>query len=156
MGLLVMLLSEICEAGRCVLTQVFLQKLNFSVWDAGYHMAPITAMCCLVLSMCTEWPIIIREEKLPVFMSQLPLLFVSGCIGIAVNFASFLVIKLTSSLLTKLLVAARNAGLVLFFIMCGEPWTWTQVVGYLITLVAFTGYSIVKVLEAQKPKLKTT
>lgn len=151
-GLFVMFLSELCEGGRCVLTQLFLQKMNFSVWDAGYHMAPITAVCCLVLSACTEWPRILQEEKLPVFYSQLPLLFVSGCVGIAVNFASFLVIKLTSSLLTKLLVAARNAGLVLFFILCGEPWTSIQAVGYFITLVAFTGYSVVKVLEAQKPK----
>jgi len=155
-GLSVMLFSEMCEGARCVLTQVFLQKMNFSVWDAGYHMAPITAGCCLLLSACTEWPAVLREDKFDVFVSQLPLLFVSGSVGIAVNFASFLVIKLTSSLLTKLLVSARNAGLVLFFIMCGEPWTWTQVIGYLITFVAFTGYSIVKVLEAQKPKLKTT
>merc|ERR1712129_368673 len=117
--------------------------------------APITAVCCLMLSLCTEWPLLIREEKVPVFVSQLPLLCVSGCVGIAVNFASFLVIKLTSSLLTKLLVAARNAGLVLFFILCGEPWTGTQAVGYLITLIAFTGYSVVKVLESQRPKAKT-
>lgn len=154
-GLVVMLISELCEGWRCVLTQLFLQKLNFSVWDAGYHMAPITAGCCLVLSFCTEWPLLIQEDKVPVFVSQLPLLFISGCVGIAVNFASFLVIKLTSSLLTKLLVAARNAGLVLFFILCGEEWSWPQAIGYLITLVAFTGYSVVKVLEAQRPKAKT-
>merc|ERR1712060_327211 len=120
--------------------------------DAGYHMAPITAACCLLLSVCTEWPMLIQEEKVPVFVSQLPLLFVSGCVGIAVNFASFLVIKLTSSLLTKLLVAARNAGLVLFFIAYGEEVSGTQVIGYGITLVAFTGYSVEKVLSGQRLK----
>merc|ERR1712224_1053334 len=83
-------------------------------------------------------------------ISQLPLFLVSGVVGIAVNFASFLVIKLTSSLLTKLLVAARNAGLVLYFIACGEPYTGAEVFGYLITLVAFTGYSVGKVLASQR------
>merc|ERR1712091_791424 len=48
LGLVVMLMSEVSEGGRCILTQVFLQKLEFSVWDAGYHMAPVTAACCLM------------------------------------------------------------------------------------------------------------
>ncbi|CAK0811906.1 unnamed protein product [Prorocentrum cordatum] len=152
LGLGIMLLSEIFEGARCVVTQLFLQKLNFSVWDAGYHMAPLTAACCLLLSAATEWPVLIRDGNFPLFTSQLPLLFVSGCIGIAVNFASFLVIKLTSSLLTKLLVAARNAGLVLFFIAGGEPVSRTQMIGYGITLVAFTGYSVEKVLAGQRLK----
>mmetsp|Transcript_63894 Transcript_63894/g.166145 ORF Transcript_63894/g.166145 Transcript_63894/m.166145 type:complete len:127 (-) Transcript_63894:207-587(-) len=115
-------------------------------------MAPLTAACCLLLSAATEWPVLIRDGNFPLFTSQLPLLFVSGCIGIAVNFASFLVIKLTSSLLTKLLVAARNAGLVLFFIAGGEPVSRTQMIGYGITLVAFTGYSVEKVLAGQRLK----
>jgi len=152
LGLGIMLLSEIFEGVRCVITQLFLQKLNFSVWDAGYHMAPLTAVCCMLLSAVTEWPAVLREDKLPLLVQEMPLLFLSGCIGIAVNFASFLVIKLTSSLLTKLLVAARNAGLVLFFIAYGEPYTGTQVLGYGITLIAFTGYSVEKVLAAQRVK----
>jgi drug/metabolite transporter (DMT)-like permease len=150
LGLVVMLLSQVCEGARCVVTQLFLQKLNFSAWDAGYHMAPLTAICCLILSAATEWPVLLRDGKLPLFMSQLPLLFASGCIGIAVDFASFIVIKLTSSLLTKLIVAARNAGLVWFFIACGEEVSGTQVIGYGITLVAFTGYSVEKVLAGQR------
>jgi hypothetical protein len=154
LGLIIMLLSEVFEGARCVVTQLFLQKLNFSVWDAGYHMAPLTAICCLILSAVTEWPDLLRDGKLPLFTSQLPLLFASGCIGIAVNFASFLVIKLTSSLLTKLLVAARNAGLVLFFIAYGEKVSGIQVVGYGITLVAFTGYFVEKVLAGQRLRKK--
>jgi hypothetical protein len=152
LGLAIMGVSELFEGGRCVITQLFLQKLNFSVWDVGYHMAPLTAICCLILSAFTEWPSLLRDGNLPLFKSQLPLLFVSGCIGIAVNFASFLVIKLTSSLLTKLLVSARNAGLVLFFIAYGEEVSGTQVLGYGITLVAFTGYSVEKVLAGQRLK----
>lgn len=154
MGLSIMILSEICEGARCVLTQMFLQKLEFTVWDAGYYMAPVTAGCCLMLSLVTEWSLILSEGDFSLVASQVPLFMVSGCIGIAVNFASFLLIKLTSSLLTKLLVAARNAGLVLFFVIQGEPWTGMEVFGYLITVVAFTGYSVTKVLESRRPKPK--
>lgn len=153
-GLMVMIASEICEGARCVLTQTFLQKLEFTVWDAGYYMAPVTAGCCLVLSLVTEWPAIIAEGDYDLVLSQLPLFILSGLVGIAVNFASFLLIKLTSSLLTKLLVAARNAGLVLFFVVQGEPWTGMEVVGYLFTVVAFTGYSVTKVFESRHPKPK--
>merc|ERR1719245_2497048 len=111
----------------------------------------MTSLCCLALALVTEFPSVNGIELL----RNSHLLVASGVVGIAVNFASYAVIKLTSSLLTKLLVAARNAGLVLFFILCGEPWTGAQVVGYLITLVAFTCYSVVKVWETQRVKLKT-
>lgn len=156
LGLFIMFLSEICEGLRCVSTQVFLQKLDFSIWDAGYYMAPMTAICCLLLSLATEFGPTASSGQLWEMVKQSHLLFASGLVGIAVNFASYAVIKLTSSLLTKLLVAARNAGLVLFFVMLGEEWTGMQVVGYIITLVAFTGYSVVKVLEARVPKQKKT
>merc|ERR1712224_507122 len=88
-GLTVMLSSEVCEGLRCVLTQMFLQKLEFSVWDAGYYMAPVTAGCCLLLSIATELPLILAEGDYPLFLSQVPLFIASGCVGIAVNFASF-------------------------------------------------------------------
>eukprot|EP00747_Dinoflagellata_sp_TGD_P057144 gnl/TRDRNA2_/TRDRNA2_150485_c0_seq1.p1 gnl/TRDRNA2_/TRDRNA2_150485_c0~~gnl/TRDRNA2_/TRDRNA2_150485_c0_seq1.p1 ORF type:complete len:335 (-),score=59.19 gnl/TRDRNA2_/TRDRNA2_150485_c0_seq1:115-1119(-) len=149
-GLLVMLASEVCEGGRCVLTQLFLQKLEFSVWDAGYYLAPVTAGSCLLLSLVNELPHVVSEGHLKTIEEVWPLLFASGAVGVAVNFASFLLIKLTSSLLTKLLVAARNAGLVLFFATKGEVYTRVQVVGYLVTLFAFTGYSTAKVMESKQ------
>eukprot|EP00929_Paragymnodinium_shiwhaense_P108728 TRINITY_DN75060_c0_g1_i1.p1 TRINITY_DN75060_c0_g1~~TRINITY_DN75060_c0_g1_i1.p1 ORF type:complete len:386 (-),score=84.28 TRINITY_DN75060_c0_g1_i1:45-1049(-) len=155
LGLTIMVLSEICEGGRCVLTQVYLQKQNFSVWDAGYWMAPVTAVSCLLLSVTMEVPGLLKSGEAGLFWREVPLLICSGVVGIAVNFASFLLIKLTSSLLTKLLVAARNAGLVLFFVSAGESYTNMEVLGYLITFLAFTAYSVVKVTEASQAKPKT-
>eukprot|EP00929_Paragymnodinium_shiwhaense_P038074 TRINITY_DN20184_c0_g1_i5.p2 TRINITY_DN20184_c0_g1~~TRINITY_DN20184_c0_g1_i5.p2 ORF type:complete len:168 (+),score=28.66 TRINITY_DN20184_c0_g1_i5:919-1422(+) len=73
----------------------------------------------------------------------------SGVLGICVNFNSFLLIKLTSGIYTKLLVQARNAGLVLYCILMGERYTNLEVLAYVITLVSFTIYSIIQV---RKPK----
>ncbi|CAJ1333614.1 unnamed protein product [Effrenium voratum] len=64
-----------------------------------------------------------------------------------VNLSSLLVIKYTSSLLAKLLVIVRCSALVLFFMAMGEEFTWLQVVGYIVTIIAFTGYSTLKATE---------
>merc|ERR1712032_1778765 len=85
-----------------------------------------------------------------------PLLVLSGIVGVAVNFSSFFVIQYISSLMAKLIVVARSAALVVYFILAeGEEFTWWQLVGYSITLCAFAGYSALqaneKVANEQKP-----
>jgi len=144
-GVCIQLVSQMCEVLQCVTTQIFLQQLHFTALDAGYYIAPTTASCCLILSCFLEFP------KLPALinsgdvsnMGQIPFLLVlSGIIGVAVNFSSFLVIQYISSLMAKLVTVARSAALVLFFIVVqGEEYTMWQLVGYSIALCAFAGYS---------------
>lgn len=149
-GLGIQMLSQVCEVLQCTAVQVFLQHLGFEVWDAGYYIAPAVAACCLVPSLLIEWPHIIRTNQVDLLFREVPLLIASGCVGIVVQISSLVVIKFTSSLLAKLLVIARSAALVLLFIMAGEVFTWLQVVGYVITLGAFIGYTIVKTAEMNR------
>jgi len=149
LGLAVQMASQLCEVLQCTAMQIFLQQLGFEAWDAGYYLAPAVAACCLLPSLVFEWPHVIASHKVGLLYEQVPLLLLSGTIGIVVNFSSTFVIKFTSSLLAKLLVIARSSALVLVFIINGEDWTWLQAVGYAITLSAFAAYSIVKAREIE-------
>mmetsp|Transcript_137265 Transcript_137265/g.342200 ORF Transcript_137265/g.342200 Transcript_137265/m.342200 type:complete len:1031 (+) Transcript_137265:85-3177(+) len=152
-GLAIQMTSQLCEVLQCTAMQVFLQQLGFEAWDAGYYLAPAIATCCLIPALVFEWPNVIATHKVGVLYRQVPLLVMSGSIGIVVNIASFYVIKFTSSLLAKLLVIARSSALVIVFILNGESFTWLQVVGYVITLGAFACYSVVKAREMEQQAL---
>lgn len=149
-GLVIQAASQAAEVMQCTAVQFFLQKLGFNAFDAGYYLAPAVAMCCLLTSMAIEWPGIIQRQQVWLLCTQLHLLLASGTIGIVVNLSSLLVIKYTSSLLAKLLVIVRSSALVLFFIIRGEDFTWLQMVGYLVTITAFSGYSALKATEVEK------
>jgi len=149
-GLLVQLASQLCEVLQCTLMQHFLQRLGFEAWDAGYYLSPAIAACCLLPSLILEWPHVIANHNVGLLFRQVPLLLLSGSIGIVVNFSAMLVIKFTSSLLAKLLVIARSAFLVLIFIAYGEDFTWLQVVGYIVTLGAFAAYSLLRSREMEQ------
>lgn len=148
-GLAIQLVSQLCEVLQCTAMQIFLQHLGFEAWDAGYYLAPAVAACCLLPSLVLEWPQVIASHKVGVLYENVPLLVLSGTIGIVVNFSNTFVIKFTSSLLAKLLVIARSSALVMVFIISGEPFTYLQVVGYAITLSAFAGFSVVKAREIE-------
>merc|ERR1712032_774710 len=119
-------------------TQIFLQQLHFTALDAGYYIAPTTATCSLLIAFFLELPKL-RELVDSGEVSNVhqipPLLVLSGIVGVAVNFSSFFVIQYISSLMAKLIVVARSAALVVYFILAeGEEFTWWQLVGYSITL----------------------
>eukprot|EP00929_Paragymnodinium_shiwhaense_P038077 TRINITY_DN20184_c0_g2_i1.p1 TRINITY_DN20184_c0_g2~~TRINITY_DN20184_c0_g2_i1.p1 ORF type:complete len:437 (+),score=68.77 TRINITY_DN20184_c0_g2_i1:43-1311(+) len=150
LGLLIMVLSESCEGARCVFLQVYLQKLNFSVFDAGYWIAPVTAGFILVVAAIFEVPALLRSGEASRIVDCLPLIVASGVLGVCVNFSSYLLIKLTSGIYAKLLVQARNAGLVLYCALMGERYTRLEVLTYVITLVAFSVYSVIQVNTPNK------
>merc|ERR1712178_313919 len=119
--------------------QFFLQQLSFTAIDAGYYIAPMSAVCCLILSWSLESQILTRDAG-KLVMQEVPWLCFSGLVGLAVNFSSFFVIQFISSLMAKLVVVARSAALVCILILVyNEEWKPLQLVGYLITLLAFTG-----------------
>merc|ERR1711879_981757 len=94
---------------------------------------------------------VLREDGGKLLFSQAMWLCASGLVGVAVNFSSFFVIQHISSLMAKLIVVARSAGLVCILILVyGEEWKPLQLVGYLVTLVAFTGYSCLKAAESRE------
>jgi drug/metabolite transporter (DMT)-like permease len=157
-GIAIQLSSQFCEVGQNVLIQFFMQRLSFTAMDAGYYIAPMSTLCCLILA-CSLESDIVKEDGGQLLISQIPWLCASGLVGIAVNFSSFFVIQYISSLMAKLIVVARSAGLVTALIFIWhEDWKPLQLVGYAITLVAFGGYSALKAKEskaAQASKAET-
>jgi len=149
-GVIVQFTSMLCEALYCTGMQKFLQGLGFDTWDAGYYLYPANAMCCLLTSLLLEWPHVIAAHQVGLLHRQVPLLCLSGALGIMVNFSGMYLTQTTSSLYAKLLSIARSAALVLIFIANGEDFTMAQVVGYGICLSAFVGYTVLKQREIQQ------
>jgi len=150
-GVAIMMVSELAEAGRCVLTQFVLKDSKLSVVEGQYYLAPASLCSLLLYSAVHEWGDIYSTQALAKVIAR-PWWFVaSGVLGIAVNFASFLVIQTSSALLLKMLVTARNAGLVIFSVlMLGEVVTTAQLGGYAVTLVAFSCYNYYMLPEHQR------
>jgi len=145
-GIFIQLGSQGCEVMQQIMLQFFLQQLKFNAVDAGYYVAPSAAVAGFCLA-CLERDVIFRDGG-ALLASQVPLLVASGLIGVCVNFSSYFVIQFISSLMAKLIVVARSAALVMYFIVFShEEATPFQVVGYVITLVAFGVYSALKTQE---------
>lgn len=75
-----------------------------------------------------------------------PILFASSALlGVFASMLTFIVIKLTNSVTLKVINTARNAAFVLYTIFVkGEPASEIQVIGYIISLCAFSCYLWVK------------
>jgi len=150
LGLGLMLIAEVSEATRLVLTQKLLQNMRFGVIEGQYYMAPVSALWLFSAAAVTELP----RARLPhnwrhaiSLITGEPLLFVSSAVlGLGVNLCTFLVIKSTNSVTLKVLGTARNAGLVLFSaLFYDERITLLEGVGYGISLLAFFGYNYFKI-----------
>jgi hypothetical protein len=149
-GIAIQLGSQGCEVMQQIMLQIFLQKLSFSALDAGYYVAPSAAVAGLLLTLGLERDVIMADGG-KLVLSQVPLLCVSGFIGVAVNFSSYFVIQFISSLMAKLIVVARSAALVTVLIVAwGEECTKLQVLGYSVTIAAFAGYSFLKTKEVKQ------
>jgi len=141
-GLSIMLASCVLEATRLVLTQYLLTNLEFSIVESQYWLAPASALALMLFSAALEWPTIIEEGKLDMVHANAHLFVMSAVMGLLVNYASFLVVKTTSSVTLKILGSLRNVGLVMFqVIFAGEVISRQQFVGYGITLVSFGLYN---------------
>merc|ERR1719213_1239445 len=76
-----------------------------------------------------------------------------GCfmLGGIVTFSSFWMTKVCGSLSMKVLVNARNIGLVLFSVMAlGEPCSAMQYVGYSLSLIGLSAYDRVRQWQAEQ------
>ena len=145
-GLMIMFCAEVCEAGRLVLTQKLLTNLKFGAMEGLYYMAPICTFWMWGLALALEVPVALREDAFALVPLHAGQFAWAAFLGFAVNLASFLVIKRTSSVMLKLMGTARNAGLVLFSaVVLGEEITPTQTFGYVVCLVFFGVYNYYKI-----------
>lgn len=149
-GLLLMFGSETFEAVRLVLTQKLLQNEKFGVVEGQYWLAPASFFSLVAFAtMKGEYGEIMSTGASEIFWSNKELFFASAFLGIVVNLASFLVVRVTSSVMLKVLNIARTAGLVLFqVVFAGEVITSQQFLGYAVTLAAFAGYNYFKMTQS--------
>jgi len=133
------------EATRLVLLQRLLKNLKLGVLESQYFFAPAAATFLLAGAFFTE-ATQFRERDGLATMRANPLLFTaSSLLGVVASMLTFIVIKLTNSVTLKVINTARNAAFVLYTVLIkGEPATGIQVVGYSISLAAFSMYMYVK------------
>lgn len=150
LGLALMFAAETCEAVRLVLTQKLLTNLRFGAMEGLYYMAPICTFWMWGGGLVFEVPTALREGAFARVAAHAGTFAAAAVLGFAVNLASFLVIKRTSSVMLKVMGTARNAGLVLFSAtFLNEPITPMQSFGYAVCLAFFGYYNHLKMRPPQ-------
>jgi len=149
-GLALMMAAEFCEAFSLVLTQRLLQDLKFSIIEGFYVLGPVSAFCLVLAAAVLEWPRLLTNGGL-LIVANSPLYFIAAAtMGLVVNFVSFSLIQVTSTLFCKILNAIRGIMLVIYgVIVYGEECTTLKLVGYSIALFGFAGYNYVQMFPKE-------
>eukprot|EP00605_Chrysophyceae_sp_TOSAG23-4_P002455 GSChrysophyteH1.ASY1.ANO1.2714.1 assembled CDS len=145
LGLVVMFLAELTEAIRLLMTQFLLQNLKFGIIEGQYVLAPATAFWLFFASFCYEGSEMYSAGALSVIRKNFMVFLLASTMGLCVNFMSYLVIQVTSSLTMKVLGSVRNIfTIVMGVVLYGDLVTFKVASGYGITLVGFFLYNVAK------------
>jgi hypothetical protein len=140
-----MLLSEIAEAMKLVMTQVLLNNFKLSVFESLYYLAPAGLLWMIIAIIFFELDDLIKDDAWSIIVNNAGMFVLAGVLGFLVNILSFFVIQVTSSVTLKVLATARNAGLVLFCaLFLSEAVTGMQFFGYSLSLGCFVWYNAIK------------
>jgi hypothetical protein len=145
LGFVYMLLSQVADAVRLVMTQVLLTSLQFHPLEGLMHLSPACTLCLWVGMCVLELPAMRANDALGLVRAKPGLYAASALMGFLVNVSSFMVIKYTSSLTLKILGAISNA--VLVFGSCavfGDEISSLEVGGYTVSLGGFIAYNLIK------------
>jgi len=144
-GLLLMLLSEICEAIRLVVQQWLLQAQHLTVLECMHSLAPPAAICLLAVALPVEGPRLWARSDLWIVKEHAAKFLLQAVLSVVVNFVGTLVIQATSALTSKVLNSLRCIALVFIgTVSYGENCTAMQVAGYALALVGFAAYNCVQ------------
>lgn len=137
LGIGIMLGANSAEAFRAVFTQLSVDRLVF--FDALFWCSPMMVVLGLTMSLFLEGH---RIMSAPTTSTLLAACLGSCLLGGIVTFSNFWLTKVVGSLTMKVLVNARNIGLVLFAVVAfGEPCSAMQYIGYSTSLVGLTLYN---------------
>jgi drug/metabolite transporter (DMT)-like permease len=143
MGIFIMLLAELAEAIRLIITQFFLQQLKFGVIEGQYVLSPASAFWLFLASAIYELPKMYNDNAITIIANNIPAFFIASFMGIGVNYLSYLVIQYTSSLTMKILGTIRNIIIIFVGVLFyGEIVTQNEFIGYFIALLGFIGYNL--------------
>lgn len=156
-GLILALSSQSFEAVSVVLTQKLLQHHKFSVVEGMYLTAPATGVCLLVGGALFEGQAMIKAGHHLIPFEHPTAFFFSAALGVAINFISFLVMRLTSALTMKILNTFRSIGLVVIGVMFyGEYHSPKQLMGYSIAITGFAGYNLFQMFPDAARKVESS
>lgn len=142
-GILIMLLAELAEAIRLIITQFFLQQLKFGVIEGQYVLSPASAFWLFLASAIYELPKMYNDDAITIIANNIPAFFIASFMGIGVNYLSYLVIQYTSSLTMKILGTVRNIIIIFVGVLFyGEIVTRNEFIGYFIALLGFISYNL--------------
>ena len=133
------------EAVRLVLTQKLLKHHKFDVVESQYFLAPIGAGFLIAGASVHEIPRALEAGAWTTVQDNPRTFFASAILGVVASFMTMIVIKKTNSVTLKVLNTARNAAFVLFTVFfMQEAASPLQLLGYSLSLAAFSVYSWLK------------
>ena len=99
-----------CEAIRLVLTQFLLKDMKLGVIEGQCVLSPASAACLFLMSAFVELPVMLQTGDYRALVRH-PWEFVGVSVcGLVINFLSYFVIQLTSSLTLKVLVRVTDTA----------------------------------------------
>jgi len=150
-GFLAMMGSNVTDCIRLLMQQRLLTDFKFGIIEGIYYIYPAAAFWLGLFFIAIEKESFDKGGGLAIMQKHPGYFVAAALLGFCINFASFLVIKYTSSLTLKVLSNARNAAIVVAAaLLFSEPVTGQQVVGYTITLVGFLYYNQVRAAQSQQ------
>jgi hypothetical protein len=153
-GLCIVLMAEVVEAVRLVMTQVLLKNLQFHPIEGLMYLGPACAGWLVTGSVLLEVKSMALHGAWQVVLAR-PLQFAAAAmLGFCVNGLGYIVIHSSSSLTLKVVGSARNAVVVwIGFTFLHEDISITQAVGYAASLIAFFWYTTIKMQAGASIKI---
>eukprot|EP00892_Ulva_mutabilis_P008674 jgi/Ulvmu1/6179/UM028_0035.1 len=150
-GLVIQLLSEMCEALRLCLAQLLMCNMRLHQFEALRQMSSACVLFLCVGVWLLEWERFWHEEAWRRVLAHPHWYLAAASLGFGLNLLAFAVIKLTGSVTQKVLGTVKNVMLVVFSVLfMGEQVSWRQWLGYQGSLVGFVWYQQQKMAMAAR------
>lgn len=143
-GVGMMLVSEVADALRLVLTQLLLSSSGWHPIEALRHLAPACAGCLVAGAYALEWEAMRRDGALGKMAARPALYALAAVLGFVVNAAQVAAIKQLSSLTLKVVGVTANSLLVCGCVLLGEVLTRLQLLGYAISFGGTVWYNAIR------------
>lgn len=147
-GMFIMLLSELFESIRLVMTQLLLTGLRFHPIEGLMYLAPACTFWLLIGSTVLELRPMLASGAFGLMLERPVKFLAAAMMGFAVNSLAYIVIQSASSLTLKVLGTVKNALVVcLGIVLLAEKVTAIQGMGYGISVAAFFWYQKIKMQQ---------
>jgi len=150
-GLATMLTSVLAESVRLVMTQHLLVGQALHPLEGLFYIGAACSFCLMMLAAVFELSPLLTTGAYRMVLEHPGKFLAAALAGFGVNCLAILVIKLASSLTLKVLGTVKDAVLVTVgVVFLHEVVSKLQLTGYVISLVGFISYNIIKATTASR------